>query len=249
MSCFIAFLLQGLDPTSAQVPSPRYFYGQVAKRGGFSSGALTWQSRRSQLCLWNSSFKNSRVLHINYRVWEQAKLSEVLVATINLSVHYEASILIFYSLITSKHERQPNKNRLNIFHISAVSLCPPRSCSASLGHSLGFSKSLGAPGVRTLSLVLSSASSEVCIPFKFQMALHTAPKFRSLHQGLWSNADLAGREPSYSSFQALEFFLPFWAVVLYEMQSAFEKASFINKKYSFRFWQVTFQKKAQCVLM
>lgn len=62
---------------------------------------------------------------MNYRVWEQEKLSQALVATITLSVQYEASVLKFYSPITSKHERQPNKNRLNIFQISAVSLWLP----------------------------------------------------------------------------------------------------------------------------
>lgn len=109
-----------------------------------------------------------RVLQMNYRVWERAKLSQVLVATINLSVHYEASTLIFYSPITSKHERQPNKKRLNIFHISAVSLwLPTKKWQCVFGTSVWDSaSSLGTPGVRKLSLVLSRCQQWSLYPFQ-----------------------------------------------------------------------------------
>lgn len=105
----------------------------------------------------------ARVLHMNYRGWEQAKLSQVLVATINLSVHYEASILIFYSPITSKHERQPDKN---IFHIPSVSLCPPRSSSVSLGHQSRIQQVSWHSRSQNLSLVLSRGQQWSLYPFQ-----------------------------------------------------------------------------------
>jgi len=116
---------------------------------------------------------------------------------------------------------------------------------------LGFGKSLYTPGLGNLSLLVSRCQQWSLHPFQVSDYIVCCSKVQIFApwgcrvMQIWQEGTHRIRHSSCRSLLTLSSCCP----LFYETQSAFEKASFINKIYSFRFWQVTFQKKAHCVLM